>query len=247
MHGQPHSPQPDLEIALTETLFDLAAEYDDMIGRGLRLSGEDRHYFVRGRIEELRRQLGPAARPRRILDFGCGVGDTSRALASAFGDADVLGVDTAERALQHATRTHGSRRIRFEPLAGFAAREAFDLCYVNGVFHHVHPAERAEALARIHRSLAPDGVLAFFENNPWNPGTRLLMRQIPFDRDAIPLSVRESRRLLRAAGFRCRPSRFLFYFPRPLALLRPLEPWLARLPLGAQYLLLAARGGRETA
>ena len=226
---------------MSETLFDLAGEYDDMVDRGLRLSGEDRHYFVRGRIEELRRQLGPTGQPRRILDFGCGIGDTSRALASCFGNAEVLGVDTAERALQHATRTHGSPRICFEPLAGFVAHEAFDLCYVNGVFHHIHPADRAEAVARIRRALAPGGVLAFFENNPWNPGTRLLMKRIPFDRDAVVLSVCESRNLLRAAGFRCRPSRFLFYFPRPLAVLRPLEPWLARLPLGAQYLVFADR------
>ena len=33
----------------------------------------------------------------------------------------------------------------------------------------------------------------------------------------------------------------LIEFPRPLRLCRRIEPWLARLPLGAQYLVLAEK------
>ena len=52
-----------------------------------------------------------------------------------------------------------------------------------------------------------------------------------------------ARALLQGAGFaRCEPARFLFFFPRPLAWLRFSEPWLAGVPLGAQYCVLASRG-----
>jgi hypothetical protein len=90
--------------------------------------------------------------------------------------------------------------------------------------------------------LAPAGWLALFENNPWNPGARMVMRRIPFDRAAVPLSPPETRRLLETAGLRVHGTRSLFYFPRPLAALRPLERYLARVPLGAQYWVLASRG-----
>jgi SAM-dependent methyltransferase len=230
-----------MESALPEILFDLAAEYDEMLGRGIRLSGEDRHFFVAGRLAELKRRLDRAAAPRRILDFGCGIGDTSRALLQLFGEVEVVGVDTAERALAHAVATHRDPRLRFEALDAFSARGEFDLCYVNGVFHHIRPAERPGAIQRIRDALTPGGHLALFENNPWNPGARMVMRRIPFDRDAQMLSIPESRSLLEAAGFQRLQTRTLFYFPRALAFLRRLEPVLAALPLGAQYLVLGQR------
>lgn len=45
----------------------------------------------------------------------------------------------------------------------------------------------------VRRSLRPGGVFAFWEINPWNPGTRHVMSRIPFDRDAIMLTPPEAR------------------------------------------------------
>jgi SAM-dependent methyltransferase len=225
-----------------QDLFDRSEEYEDMLQRGLRLSGERRDYFMEGRVRDLVARLGPAYRPRRILDFGCGTGETSAHLARVFPGAEVTGVDTAENAVAHARQRSRSARLRFERLRDFDAVEAFDLCYTNGVFHHIRPSERIAAARTIHRALVSGGRFALMENNPWNPGTRLVMRRIAFDRDAIPLSPPEARNLLRDSGFpRCEPARFLFYFPRALAALRFLEPWLVRLPLGAQYYFLATK------
>ena len=223
-----------------EPLFDLAAEYEDLLNRGISLSGEDRLFFVRGRVGDLATQL-PRHDVRRILDFGCGIGDTSRHLAEVFPRAEVLGVDNAEKALAWARERHGSARVGFASLDTFAERSGFDLCYVNGVFHHIVPERRPEVARRLLEALRPGGRLALFENNPWNPGARMVMRRIPFDRDAIPLAPPTTRRLLAGAGFECRGTRFLFYFPRPLAALRPTERFLARVPLGAQYWVLGLR------
>jgi hypothetical protein len=87
--------------------------------------------------------------------------------------------------------------------------------------------------------MIPGSHLAVFENNPWNPGTRMVMHRIPFDRDAIPLSILELRSRMKAAGYEVRKSRSLFYLPKPLAALRFIEPLLVRVPLGAQYYVLA--------
>lgn len=69
----------------------------------------------------------------------------------------------------------------------------------------------------------------------------MVMSCIPFDRDAITLSYLESRGLLSSVGFTVLKSRFAFYFPAALGFLRPLEPALEALPLGAQYLVLAQK------
>ena len=52
--------------------------------------------------------------PRKILDAGCGAGFTTKALATTFPEASVLGVDLAEDAIAYATSHH--------PEAAFLAR-----------------------------------------------------------------------------------------------------------------------------
>ena len=227
---------------MPEALFDLSAEYSQMLHQGIRLSGEGQEFFIHGRIASLPSRLPPDFRPRRILDFGCGIGTATRHLSEKFPNAEIVGVDTSEKALEYGIEHYGSGRVRFRPLAELSRENGIDLCYVNGVFHHIEPAQRVGAVQSIHRALRPGGHLALFENNPWNPGTRLVMSRIPFDRDAIPLSIPEARGLVRAGGFTGTPRNWtLFYFPRPLAFLRPAEGLLSHLPLGAQYCVLVAK------
>jgi SAM-dependent methyltransferase len=225
-----------------EELFDRADEYEAMLQRGIGLSGEDQQFFVAGRVRDLEGQLPSGWRPLRILDFGCGLGHAAKYLAERFPDAEVVGLDTASNALNEAQRTYGSARIRFQHTDSLSELPPFDLCYVNGVFHHILPGDRPAVVRCIYKVLNPGAYFALFENNSWNPGTRLVMKRIPFDRDARTLTPPETRKLIRDGGFSLvMPTRFLFYFPRALAALRPLEPALARLPLGAQYYVLGVK------
>jgi len=125
----------------------------------------------------------------------------------------------------------------------YEPRAEADMAFSNGVFHHIQPPERRDALDYISRSLRPGGLFVFWENNPWNPGTRFVMSRIPFDRDAITISPPNARRLLRGAGFEILRTDHLFFFPRALRWLRPLERGLTAVPLGAQYLVLARKPG----
>ena len=136
---------------------------------------------------------------------------------------------------------HTAPGVSFASIAEYKPSATLDLVFCNGVFHHIPPAERLGALEYITRLLRPGGVFAFWENNPWNPGTRYVMSRIPFDRDAITLSVLEARHLLKASGFAILRTDFLFIFPRVLKPLRRLEPALCRLPLGAQYGILCRK------
>jgi SAM-dependent methyltransferase len=227
---------------MPEELFDLSREYQEMLNQGIRLSGENQEFFIRGRLQSLRVRLGSHFSPARILDYGCGIGTAATHLAALFPGSQIVGIDTSENALDYATETHGSDRIRFAKLADLESQGEFDLCYVNGVFHHIDPPSRPRAITGIYRALREGGALALFENNPWNPGTRMVMSRIPFDRDAQTLSPLETTRLVRAGGFDGPIARWsLFYFPRPLAFLRFTESALSHLLLGAQYCVLGTK------
>src|SRR5262249_46843233 len=51
-------------------------------------------------------RIAPASRRHRLLDFGCGVGRVSRALANHF--QSVVGVDAAESMIAHARSLHAA-------------------------------------------------------------------------------------------------------------------------------------------
>jgi SAM-dependent methyltransferase len=225
-----------------DAAFDAYAEdYEEALSRGVGLSGEDSRFFARGRVAWVGRRLARLGiRVQRVLDFGCGNGATTGFLLGLPAAQHVLGTDVSSRLLEVARRDHGSDQVEFVRLAD-PPENRIDLVYCNGVFHHIPPAERRDAVEYVRRALRPGGLLALWENNPWNLATRLVMRRIPFDRDAITLSAPEARRLLRDGGFEVLGTDFLFVFPRFLAPLRRVEPALAPLPLGAQYLVLAQK------
>jgi len=226
----------------TETEFDAyAAEYDAVLARGIAISGEDKNYFARGRVVWLARCLARLQKhPRTALDFGCGTGSATPFLLNKLKLDSLVGLDASVQSLAIAQRTHGDC-ARFVPLTEYRPEGSFDLVFCNGVFHHISPRDRVAALDTIYSSLRSGGMLAFWENNPWNPGTRYIMRRIPFDRNAIALSAPAARRLLRGRGFEVMRTDFLFFFPRFLAWLRWLEPSLTYLPLGAQYQILCQK------
>jgi len=226
-----------------EELFDKSLEYDEMLNMGIKLSGEDKYFFIHERFRDLVKNLPPDKKIKTLLDFGCGVGDTTLLMKKYFPEAKITGSDIAAKALKHASNENSDGgTIRYIEIKDFRFINEFDLCYVNGVFHHIPLDQRAEAVNMIYASLKPGGLLALFENNPLNLGTKMVMSRIPFDTDAVTLVPNETRRMLISAGFKIKiKPRFLFYFPKALKFLRPLERFLVHVPLGAQYYFMAEK------
>jgi SAM-dependent methyltransferase len=219
-----------------------AAEYDASLAQGLSVSGESKNYFAQGRVDWLAQLFGELHfRPTSILDYGCGTGTNSPFLLELDGVAILHGVDVSESSLDVARHAVPDGRAHFSLPARYPPQGNCDLVFTNGVFHHIPLNERAGAIDYIYRSLRPGGLLAFWENNPWNPGTRYVMSRIPFDRDAIMLNSFQAQAMIRAGGFEVLRTDFLFVFPNLLRLLRRLEPRLAKLPIGAQYLVLCRK------
>lgn len=233
----PRGPSP------TGCRFDAyAADYEEVLNRALSVSGENALYFARKRVAYLAtclRELHQA--PQAVLDYGCGKGTSTPFFFELLGANTVLGVDASPALLEVATKAYGSTKARFLLSERLRPDAQFDLAFSNGVFHHIPPAERPAALSEISRALRPGRLLALWENNPWSPGARHVMSRTPFDAGAITLSAPECRRLALAAGFEVLRTDYLFIFPRFLGRLRPLEPRLSAIPLGAQYQVLCRK------
>jgi SAM-dependent methyltransferase len=228
---------------MTISEFDkYAASYDCALDNALTVSGEDKTYFAKARIAWLADCLRRLeAQSRTVLDYGCGIGTATPFLFDLIEAASVIGTDISSKSLEMAKNAYGSDRAKFLLFDQYEPCGTVDLAFCNGVFHHIPPDRRDIAANYIYRSLKPGGLFAFWENNPWNPGTRYIMSQCPFDRDAIMLTTHEARCLLRTSGFRILRWDFLFIFPRVLRWLRPIEPFLSRLPMGAQYQILCRK------
>lgn len=106
--------------------------------------------------------LMPSLPRRRALDFGCGVGRISRALADHFDT--VVGVDVARSMIARARQLNADQtRCRFQlnrsnRLKGFDD-DRFDLVYSRLVLQHIAPGPACRYLAEFVRVLAPGGLL----------------------------------------------------------------------------------------
>lgn len=233
----------DAPKTTTAAPFDAyAASYNDVLNAALAATGETKEYFAAGRLKCLATLLAKhRVQARYVLDYGCGTGTSTPLFFDLLACREAVCIDVSRASLEIAARDHRDLAARFDLVDRHEPSADIDVAYSNGVFHHIAPDARRAALSHIHRSLRDDGVFALCENNPWNPGTRHCMRVNPLDREAAAISPRSARRLLKSAGFAILEFRHLFFFPRRLAALRDLEPYLSRMPVGGQYLVLARK------
>jgi len=226
-----------------EDLFDqYAAAYEQALSNALAPSGESREYFAEGRVAWLKHCLSERKQlADSLLDFGCGDGATTPLLLQALNAKSAVGVDVSTKSLEIARKRHASERVRYESLGEFQSSGQMDLAYCNGVFHHILPAQRAAALAMVHRALREEGFFSFWENNPWSLATRYVMSRCAFDRDAILVTPPAARALLRDGGFEILRTDFRFIFPRMLRAFRRIEDFVYRAPLGTQYQILCRK------
>ena len=107
---------------------------------------------------------GLAPRRHRALDFGCGAGRLTHALAGHFDQA--IGLDIAPSMIDAARRLHaGVAGVEFRVNASTRLESiesgSMDLVYALLVLQHIPPRYVREYLAEFVRVLSPGGVLVF--------------------------------------------------------------------------------------
>lgn len=143
--------------------------------------------------------LGPLAEraPKRVLEIGCGKGETTRILMGRFPDAIIVATDVDAEAVETAKRD-----VR-DPHVTFAVADAtrlpfpdasFDLVIELNAFHHVD--RWMTAIAECARVTEPDGTFAAMDENvaAWGRLFRLI------DRPASTFSSDEFVNAARTAG-----------------------------------------------
>lgn len=224
-------------------LFDsFSKNYESELNRGISISGESKEYFSLNRVLTTKKNLHHINQsPKKILDFGCGIGTSCKPLLDTFNAESVVGIDLSSESILLANEYFGNSKITFNLVKDYIPANDKDLVFCSGVFHHIEPEKRTEALSYIRSCMRSGGLLSFWENNPWNPGTRWVMSRIPFDKDAVTLNIFEARTLLKSNGFEILNFNYSFIFPRFLRALRFLEPTFSKFPFGAQYQILAVK------
>jgi 2-polyprenyl-3-methyl-5-hydroxy-6-metoxy-1,4-benzoquinol methylase len=120
--------------------------------------------------------LSLALTRQRALDFGCGVGRLSQALAEHF--EQVVGLDIAESMIEKAREfnRHGDRveyRVNTVDDLKILDSESFDFVYTNITLQHIPPDAAANYIREFFRVLRPGG-LAIFQvpsGTPYEPGS----------------------------------------------------------------------------
>ncbi len=221
-----------------------ADEYLAQHRSNIAVTGEDPEFFAEYKIAVVRKLLDAArVAPRRIVDFGSGIGASMPFFAKYFPAAALTCADASPRSLELA-------EARYPDTAEFAevadnrvpaADASFDLAFSACVFHHIDHAEHVHWLGELHRVTAPGGRLAIFEHNPYNPLTVRAVNTCPFDINARLIRATNLVKAAKTAGWKSPEIRYHIFFPRALAGLRGLEPGLSWLPLGGQYSLVASK------
>jgi SAM-dependent methyltransferase len=220
-----------------------AEEYLAIHSKNIRISGEDPEYFARYKIEEVRRRWSTLhlPEPRKILDFGAGVGNSWPFLAKFFPDAEIVGVDVSKKSLAIAERRFPgtAHPLIYDGLTIPMPDQSIDLIFSSCVFHHIDAAEHVRLFRELRRVLNPTGRMIIFEHNPINPVTNYMVATCPFDEKAVLIHSGEFTRRQIQAGFTAIEVTYTGFFPRALAAFRRFERHMGLLPIGAQYYTMA--------
>jgi SAM-dependent methyltransferase len=234
-------------MTMNEAEFDkFAAEYRSMHAASITASGEAPEYFAEYKIVDIATEvarLGAGSQPARVLDFGAGVGYSVPFFARHLPAARVTCLDVSQKSLDIGAHQHPGRAdfTHFDGASIPYDPGSFDVALASCVFHHIPHAEHVALLGEIRRVLKPGGLLFVFEHNPLNPLTRHAVNTCAFDENAVLIGAPAMRSRALAAGFARARVKYRIFFPHFLKALRPLEPHMTWLPLGAQYYVLAQK------
>lgn len=214
------------------------ADYNKLLQERTDFFTKDDSYFARYKVDLVKAKL--TSSPKRILEYGCGIGRNIPYLQESFPGATIFGTDISEASLDIAREDCPNVEFISENNI-LPDNFCFDLIFIAGVFHHIPPSERAGVSEKLYQRLLPGGDIFIYEHNPYNPITQRIVSTCPYDDDAVLLRPSELKKLLAKAGFEGGEIDYCLFIPPSLPKLIWLEKYISWLPLGGQYLFRAKK------
>ncbi len=119
----------------------------------------------------------PLENPQRILDLGCGPGNSTQALAERWPHAELIGFDSSEPMIETARDKYPNQTWEVGDIATWNAQgKSYDLLFSNAAYQWV--PDHAHVLPHLFKQVAPDGVLAFQVPANINAPAHELMRYV---------------------------------------------------------------------
>ena len=217
---------------------DYTENYNQLLKEGTSFFSASEEYFARYKVDLVRKQVhSPVS---RLLEYGCGIGRNMPFLQQAFPNAVMVGTDISSVSLEIARRDNTGVEFFLEN-ENVEPANLFDVIFVAGVFHHIPLVQRVEVAKTLFNRLIPGGQLFVFEHNPYNPVTRHIVNNCPYDEDAVLLKPSELKRIISEAALVVERMDYCLFVPPSLSVLARIESKLGWLPLGGQYWVQARR------
>lgn len=228
---------------MTSDFSDFKNTYRQEVQASISFIGQDVDFFTEVKakhILELARQHFGELKDLKVLDVGCGVGETDRYLTKRFGE--LYGVDVAAGVLDVAgTKNPTAKYLVYDGSTLPFQDDMFDVAFAVCVLHHVEPRKWSRFISEMKRVTREGGLVAVFEHNPFNPLTKLAVNRCAFDKDATLVSARRLSNILINSGMVIIDRNYFLFFPSRGHIFSIIERWLWRFPLGAQYYIVAGK------
>lgn len=134
----------------------------------------------------------PLTAPGRVIDLGCGPGNSTELLLQRYGQAQITGLDSSPAMLASARQRLPALAFELGDIAAWQPALPVDLVYANAALQWVTDHERL--LPRLLQALAPGGVLAVQMPDNLDQPSHRLMREVAADPRFAP-SIGDAARL----------------------------------------------------
>jgi len=217
-----------------------AGRYENVLEKQLDFFGEENSYFAEYKVELVKDTLTQP--PKKILEFGCGIGRNLKFFSKYFPDAEIYGADISAKSIEIAKSENPGVKfflLNDEEIKNHSGK--FDLVFISCVFHHIAPSLRTKSMKTIYSMMENEGSAYIFEHNPYNPVTRHIVNTCEWDTDAILLNMKESVELMEKSGLKVTERNYTLFFPAALKFMRFTENFLKKIPMGGQYYVKAVK------
>src|ERR1700761_6988663 len=121
----------------------------------------------------------PSASPGRIVDLGCGPGNSTALLAARWPEAQLEGVDSSAAMIEEARASGVPATWVLADIAAWVPRSPYDLIFSNATLQWL--PEQAALLPRLMNFVKPGGVFAFQIPVNFDAPSHALMRETASD------------------------------------------------------------------